>query len=217
MMIESMKHGDVCLGAVPVPETFRGQILHGDITGTAWGRECWREDELLSRYTDYFAKALSGVAFPWVKMFNESPNLSTLIDVSLSHIPQSIYGTTRNWMNMPPVEVGMFVALAIVLHCKPEALTSVLPTLREDPKYQGHDKLPLTVWMIAQAAKGGELDLKPENFLLLNEDENSPLKTIDFGLSDFYKPGDGFKDIVSDAYYMALEALKRKYESEAVI
>ena len=37
----------------------------------------------------------------------------------------------------------MFVALAIVLHCKPEALTSVLPTLREDPKYQGHNKLPI--------------------------------------------------------------------------
>ncbi|KAF3572760.1 hypothetical protein F2Q69_00060477 [Brassica cretica] len=175
-------------------------------------------------------------------------------------------------MNLPPVEVkyslraldqilfdleaqqgvvGMFVALAIVLRCKPEALTSVLPTLREDPKYQGHDKLPLTVWMIAQTAKGdlclgldlkpGNFlllnedensppktidfglsdfykpgysgDLKPENFLLLNEDENYPLKTIDFGLSDFYKPGDGFKDIVGDAYYMALEALKRKYES----
>ncbi|KAH0932589.1 hypothetical protein HID58_009706, partial [Brassica napus] len=42
-------------------------------------------------------------------------------------------------------QVGMFVALAIFLRCKPEALTSVLPTLREDPKYQGHDKLPLTV------------------------------------------------------------------------
>jgi len=32
-------------------------------------------------------------------------------------------------------------------------------------------------------------DLKPENFLFLNEDEDSPLKAIDFGLSVFYKPG----------------------------
>uniref|UniRef100_A0A0D3E5L8 Uncharacterized protein n=1 Tax=Brassica oleracea var. oleracea TaxID=109376 RepID=A0A0D3E5L8_BRAOL len=47
----------------------------------------WREDELLSRYTDYFAKALSGISLPWVNMFNESPNLSTLINVPLSHIP----------------------------------------------------------------------------------------------------------------------------------
>ncbi|CAN7139301.1 unnamed protein product, partial [Brassica rapa subsp. narinosa] len=35
---------------------------------------------------DYFAKALSGVLFPWLKMFNESPNFSTLNDVPLSHI-----------------------------------------------------------------------------------------------------------------------------------
>jgi len=32
-------------------------------------------------------------------------------------------------------------------------------------------------------------DLKPENFLFVNEDEESPLKTIDFGLSIFFKPG----------------------------
>lgn len=32
-------------------------------------------------------------------------------------------------------------------------------------------------------------DLKPENFLLLNKDENSPLKATDFGLSVFYKSG----------------------------
>lgn len=32
-------------------------------------------------------------------------------------------------------------------------------------------------------------DLKPENFLLLNKEENSPLKATDFGLSVFYKQG----------------------------
>ena len=32
-------------------------------------------------------------------------------------------------------------------------------------------------------------DLKPENFLLLNKSEDSPLKTTDFGLSIFFKPG----------------------------
>lgn len=31
-------------------------------------------------------------------------------------------------------------------------------------------------------------DLKPENFLLLNKNENSPLKATDFGLSVFFKP-----------------------------
>lgn len=33
------------------------------------------------------------------------------------------------------------------------------------------------------------LDLKPENFLFVNEKEDSPLKIIDFGLSMFFKPG----------------------------
>ncbi|XP_056850266.1 uncharacterized protein LOC130494543 [Raphanus sativus] len=153
-------------------------------------RECLcGDDELLSRYTDYFEEAFSGVAFPWVKMFKDAP-LSTLIDVPLSHIPDSVYGTTRNWLDMPPVEledfsafvlrafdqilldleaqqgggdsksqVGMLVALAIVLRCKPEALVPVLPILRESPKYQGHDKLPVTVWMLAQASKSNDLCL----------------------------------------------------------
>ena len=40
-----------------------------------------RSDEATVK-SDYFAKALSGVSLPWVKMFNESSNLSTFIDVS---------------------------------------------------------------------------------------------------------------------------------------
>ncbi|ESQ28127.1 hypothetical protein EUTSA_v10018292mg [Eutrema salsugineum] len=50
--------------------------------------------------------------------------------------------------------VGIFVALAMVLRRKPDALANVLPTLRENPKYQGQDKLPVTVWMMAQASQG---------------------------------------------------------------
>ncbi|TKY57133.1 Calcium-dependent protein kinase 17 [Spatholobus suberectus] len=57
-------------------------------------------------------------------------------------------------------------------------------------------------------------DLKPENFLLLNKDENAPLKATDFGLSVFYKQGEMFKDIVGSAYYIAPEVLKRKYGPE---
>ncbi|RDY08644.1 Calcium-dependent protein kinase 17, partial [Mucuna pruriens] len=85
-------------------------------------------------------------------------------------------------------------------------------------------------------------DLKPENFLLLNKDENAPLKATDFGLSVFYKqglsfftfffflyhplintpphplfPGEVFKDIVGSAYYIAPEVLKRKYGPEVDI
>ncbi|KAL8140165.1 hypothetical protein V2J09_006186 [Rumex salicifolius] len=60
-------------------------------------------------------------------------------------------------------------------------------------------------------------DLKPENFLLLNKDENAPLKATDFGLSVFYKSGEQFKDIVGSAYYIAPEVLKRKYGPEVDI
>ncbi|KAG8388935.1 hypothetical protein BUALT_Bualt02G0177000 [Buddleja alternifolia] len=60
-------------------------------------------------------------------------------------------------------------------------------------------------------------DLKPENFLLLNKDEDSPLKATDFGLSVFYKEGDLFKDIVGSAYYIAPEVLKRRYGPEVDI
>nr|XP_043627744.1 transmembrane protein 214-like [Erigeron canadensis] len=51
-------------------------------------------------------------------------------------------------------QVGIFVALAMVLRRKPDALISVLPTLRETSKYQGQDKLPILVWMVAQASQG---------------------------------------------------------------
>ncbi|XP_057801100.1 calcium-dependent protein kinase 14-like [Salvia miltiorrhiza] len=60
-------------------------------------------------------------------------------------------------------------------------------------------------------------DLKPENFLLLNKEEDSPLKATDFGLSVFFKEGEEFKDIVGSAYYIAPEVLKRKYGAEADI
>ncbi|KAL8263654.1 hypothetical protein R6Q59_021784 [Mikania micrantha] len=60
-------------------------------------------------------------------------------------------------------------------------------------------------------------DLKPENFLLLNEDENAPLKATDFGLSVFYKQGEVLSDIVGSAYYIAPEVLKRNYGPEADI
>ncbi|KAK9072727.1 hypothetical protein SSX86_009162 [Deinandra increscens subsp. villosa] len=60
-------------------------------------------------------------------------------------------------------------------------------------------------------------DLKPENFLFVDEDEDSPLKTIDFGLSVFFKPGETFVDVVGSPYYVAPEVLLKKYGSEADI
>ncbi|KAJ0977979.1 hypothetical protein J5N97_013453 [Dioscorea zingiberensis] len=58
-------------------------------------------------------------------------------------------------------------------------------------------------------------DLKPENFLFTSKDENSDLKVIDFGLSDFVKPDERLNDIVGSAYYVAPEVLHRSYGTEA--
>ncbi|KHG25548.1 CDPK-related protein kinase [Gossypium arboreum] len=57
-------------------------------------------------------------------------------------------------------------------------------------------------------------DLKPENFLYISKEENSLLKAIDFGLSDFVRPDERLNDIVGSAYYVAPEVLHRSYGTE---
>ncbi|KAJ8774864.1 hypothetical protein K2173_018123 [Erythroxylum novogranatense] len=57
-------------------------------------------------------------------------------------------------------------------------------------------------------------DLKPENFLFADGTENSQLKSIDFGLSIFFEPGQRFREIVGSPYYMAPEVLRRNYGPE---
>ncbi|XP_044510463.1 calcium-dependent protein kinase 20-like [Mangifera indica] len=54
-------------------------------------------------------------------------------------------------------------------------------------------------------------DLKPENFLFIGHEEESPLKTIDFGLSMFFRPGETFSDVVGSPYYVAPEVLRKHY------
>ncbi|KAL8167405.1 hypothetical protein V2J09_008904 [Rumex salicifolius] len=58
-------------------------------------------------------------------------------------------------------------------------------------------------------------DLKPENFLFTTKDEDSPMKLIDFGLSDYSKPDHRLNDVVGSAYYVAPEVLHRSYNVEA--
>ncbi|XP_072988770.1 CDPK-related kinase 3-like [Typha latifolia] len=60
-------------------------------------------------------------------------------------------------------------------------------------------------------------DLKPENFLFSTRGENSHMKVIDFGLSDFIRPDERLNDIVGSAYYVAPEVLHRSYSTEADI
>ncbi|XP_062213167.1 nuclear pore complex protein NUP1-like [Phragmites australis] len=58
-------------------------------------------------------------------------------------------------------------------------------------------------------------DLKPENFLFVDQKEEAALKTIDFGLSIFFRPDQIFNDVVGSPYYVAPEILKKKYGPEA--
>ncbi|PON82571.1 Calcium dependent protein kinase [Trema orientale] len=58
-------------------------------------------------------------------------------------------------------------------------------------------------------------DLKPENFLFVDQKEDALLKTIDFGLSIFFKPGEKFSDVVGSPYYVAPEVLRKRYGPEA--
>ncbi|KAL0374760.1 UNVERIFIED_CONTAM: Calcium-dependent protein kinase [Sesamum radiatum] len=60
-------------------------------------------------------------------------------------------------------------------------------------------------------------DLKPENFLFVDDEEESLLKTIDFGLSIFFRPGETFTDVVGSPYYVAPEVLKKHYGPECDI
>nr|XP_043616706.1 CDPK-related kinase 4 [Erigeron canadensis] len=58
-------------------------------------------------------------------------------------------------------------------------------------------------------------DLKPENFLFSTKAEDSLMKVIDFGLSEFVRPDQRLNDIVGSAYYVAPEVLHRSYNVEA--
>ncbi|XP_024401417.1 calcium-dependent protein kinase 26 [Physcomitrium patens] len=58
-------------------------------------------------------------------------------------------------------------------------------------------------------------DLKPENFLFSSTKEDAALKTTDFGLSVFFKPGEIFRDVVGSPYYVAPEVLRKNYGPEA--
>ncbi|CAN4123331.1 unnamed protein product [Withania somnifera] len=51
-------------------------------------------------------------------------------------------------------QVAMFLVLAMVLRRKSDVLITILPTLRESPKYQGQEKLTVMAWMIVQACQG---------------------------------------------------------------
>lgn len=61
-------------------------------------------------------------------------------------------------------------------------------------------------------------DLKPENFLYATEEDDSPIKIIDFGLSrPDVSPNSIMRTKVGTPYYVAPEVLKRKYTASCDI
>jgi len=55
-----------------------------------------------------------------------------------------------HYVTSSKLQVAIFVVLALTLRRKPDILVSLLPKLRENPKYQGHEKFPVIVWVIGQ-------------------------------------------------------------------
>ncbi|XP_050374200.1 uncharacterized protein LOC126791767 [Argentina anserina] len=51
-------------------------------------------------------------------------------------------------------QVAIFMVLAMILRRKPDVLISLFPVMRESSKYQGQEKLSLTIWSITQASQG---------------------------------------------------------------
>jgi calcium-dependent protein kinase len=54
-------------------------------------------------------------------------------------------------------------------------------------------------------------DLKPENIMLYEDDLDSTLKLIDFGLSKTYETGDSFRTKAGTAYYVSPDLLSGSY------
>lgn len=51
-------------------------------------------------------------------------------------------------------QVAIFVVLSMVLRRKPDVLMTMMPTLRENKKYERPETLPVMVWVTAQACHG---------------------------------------------------------------
>ncbi|KAJ0750949.1 putative protein kinase CAMK-CDPK family [Helianthus annuus] len=102
-------------------------------------------------------------------------------------------------------EDDSYVYIAMELCEGGELLDRILS--KKDSRYTEKDAAIIVRQMLKVAA---QCHLHGLNFLFKSTKEDSPLKAVDFGLSDFIRPGKKFTDIVVSAYYVAPEVLKRK-------
>ncbi|CAN7042730.1 unnamed protein product [Brassica oleracea var. botrytis] len=80
-------------------------------------------------------------------------------DLILTEWPEVVKVEQRNSNKS---KVATFVVLAMALRTQPDALTLVLTNMKERPTYQGQDKLPVIIWMMAQVHSDG-YSLFPRN------------------------------------------------------
>ncbi|KAJ6738573.1 TRANSMEMBRANE PROTEIN 214 [Salix koriyanagi] len=128
--------------------------------------------------------SVSSAQFPWLKIFKESsvaklidiplahvsqdvyktsgskkvaqqsPSKSQVKEFSTCHGVICSQRAVTSRYSPTETQVAIFVVLAMALRRKPDVLINLLPVISENPKYQGQDKLPVIVWMIAQASQG---------------------------------------------------------------
>ncbi|PWZ33344.1 hypothetical protein Zm00014a_002599 [Zea mays] len=63
-------------------------------------------------------------------------------------------GSKKVAQQSPRAQVAIFVVLAMTLRRKPDVLVNVMPKIMGNNKYLGQEKLPIIVWVIAQASQG---------------------------------------------------------------
>ncbi|CAN6451774.1 unnamed protein product [Victoria cruziana] len=81
---------------------------------------------------------------------------------------QSSAKTSKRMVQQQPSskgQVAIFLVLAMVVRRRPEALLGIMQTLKTDQRYQGQERVPILVWVIAQASQG---DLALGAFLLVH-------------------------------------------------
>ncbi|KAM7267451.1 hypothetical protein ACFE04_009617 [Oxalis oulophora] len=112
----------------------------------------------------HIGKDVYKIAVDWIsKKSNESLelfalwSLNSLLGDQENH--EALAKGSKKFVQLQQVptkfdQVAIFVVLAMVLRQKPDVMFSLFPILKYDPKYQGPDKLPLTIWMIAQVSQG---------------------------------------------------------------
>ncbi|CAH8358048.1 unnamed protein product [Eruca vesicaria subsp. sativa] len=137
-------------------------------------------DADLWRFNFYLEKAFSQVSsLPWFNMLKKSPlsdvPLShipkSLYETAVDWINKLPFNTQWKFVTwaldrllidwaphakgeeqpLAKFQVATLVELAMVVRGSPDSLTCLLPMLRGRPMYHGEDKLPLIIWMMAQA------------------------------------------------------------------